>query len=126
MTEVLGVENEVFGIENLKQVLVWGTDLVDEISDIIKKAKERKGKVTGWAALRFIDNLIQGFTIGGKYKQISLEWLDLSPGEKIQLQRLIQDKLEIQDEFAEEVAERIFYIVLEIGDTITFILSKKK
>lgn len=120
------MENTKLGIENLSQVLLWHTDLFNEIAELINKAKEKKRKVTGWAALRFIDNLIGGIMLGTKYQQIALEWKDLDAEEKLQLQNLIKKELDVQDEFVEEVTERVFYLILEIGDTISFIVSKRK
>ena len=49
------------GIENLKKVVIWHTDLIDEIFELVKKKKKKKGKITGWVALKFLDNLFQLF-----------------------------------------------------------------
>ena len=47
--------NDGLHVENLKNVVTWTTDLVDEIFKLIEKKKGKK--VTGWVALKFIDNL---------------------------------------------------------------------
>lgn len=121
--------SQKYGIENLKEIIIWKTDLIEEIYELIEKAKKRKAKgrkpLTGWAALKFIDNLIKGIMIGTKYEQIALEWMDLDKGEKDLLQQLVKARLDIQDEFAQEVAERLFYLMIETGDTMMFIFSKK-
>ena len=121
--------SQKYGIENLKEIIIWKTDLIEEIYELIEKAKKRKAKgrkpLTGGAALKFIDNLIKGIMIGTKYEQIALEWMDLDKGEKDLLQQLVKARLDIQDEFAQEVAERLFYLMIETGDTMMFIFSKK-
>jgi len=111
------------GIENLKKVIIWHTDLIDEIFRLVDKKKGKK--VTGWVALKFIDNLFQLFPIIGNYKEIGAEWQDLDEGEKREIQALVKTELDIDDAFTEELAERLFYIIIEIGDFIQFVVEAK-
>lgn len=118
-----------YGIETLKEVAIWNVNLIEEIYALVEKAKEKKKrgrKISGWAATKFIDDLVNGIMLGAKYEEIALEWLDLDEEEKKQLVNLVRKELDIEHAFAEEVAERLFYLLLEIGDTMTFIFSKKK
>lgn len=112
------------GIENLKNVVTWTTDLVDEIFKLIEKKKGKK--VTGWVALKFIDNLFALFPILQNYKEIGAEWVDLDEAEKAEIKALVKNELDIKDDFSEELAERLFYIIIEVGDFISFVVEAKK
>ncbi len=112
------------GIENLKNVVTWTTDLVDEIFKLIEKKKGKK--VTGWVALKFIDNLFALFPILQNYKEIGAEWVDLDEAEKAEIKALVKNELDIKDDFSEELAERLFYIIIELGDFISFVVEAKK
>ena len=114
------------GIENLKKVVTWHTELIDEIFELVDRKKKRGGKITGWVALKFLDNLFQLFPILSNYKEIGAEWQDLDDTEKAEIQQLVKDQLDINDAFSQEFAERLFYIIIEIGDTIQFVVDAKK
>ena len=113
------------GIENLKKIVLWKTDLIDEIFTLIDKKKKKGKKITGWAALKFLDNLFELVSIVKNYKEIANEWEDLDEQEKSQIQSLVKNSLDITDQFAEEFAERLFYISIEVGDFISFIVKAK-
>ena len=112
------------GIENLRKVALWMTQLIAEIDQLTKKKKGKK--VTGWVALRFLDNIFQAIPIIMNYKEIGAEFEDLDEQEKLLLNELIKSNLELKNEVAEEFVERIFYLIIEIGDTIDFYLQSKK
>ena len=112
------------GISTLKEVVIWHTDLIEEIYNLVEKKKGKK--VTGWIALKFLDNLFQLFPIIAKYKDIGAEWQDLDFDEKAEIQELVKSELEIDHKFTEELAERLFYIIIEIGDFIQFVIESKK
>ncbi len=42
------------------------------------------------------------------------------------VREVIANELDINDDFAQEFAERLFYIIIEIGDTIQFVVDAKK
>ena len=113
------------GIENLKKIVLWKTDLIDEIFTLVEKKKKKGKKITGWAALKFLDNLFELVSIVSNYKEIANEWEDLDEQEKAEIQSLVKSSLDITDQFAEEFAERLFYISIEIGDFISFIIKAK-
>ncbi len=117
------MEQSKKGIETLKDLLTWHTDLIDEIYKIVEKKKGRK--VTGWVALRFIDNLFQLFPILTKHKEIAAEWQDLDFDEKAEIQQMVKTQLNIEHQHTEELAERLFYIIIELGDFLQFVLDKK-
>jgi len=111
------------GIETLKEVIIWHTDLIEEIYDLVEKKKGKK--VTGWVAFKFIDNLFQLFPLVSKYQEIGAEWQDLDFDEKTEIQQLVKNQLSIDHKFTEELAERLFYIIIEIGDFIQFVIESK-
>jgi len=82
------------GIENLKNVIVWKTELIQEVYELVDKSNKRKAAgrkpITGWAALQFIDNLFQGMSIASNYEAIGKEWMDLDDSEKALLQQLVK------------------------------------
>ena len=90
------------GIETIKDLLTWHTDLVDEIYQIVEKKKGKK--ITGWVALKFIDNLFQLFPILTKHKEIAAEWQDLDFDEKAEIQEMVRTQLHIDHEHTEEDA----------------------
>lgn len=112
------------GIDNLKKVVRWNTDLIDEIFTLIEKKKGKK--VTGWVALKFLDNIFALYPIVSNYKEIGAEWVDLDELEKAEIKALVKAQLDIKDDFSEELAERLFYIIIELGDFIAFIVEAKK
>nr|MCK4930170.1 hypothetical protein [Nanoarchaeota archaeon] len=111
------------GIETLKEVIIWHTDLIEEIYDLVEKKKGKK--VTGWVAFKFLDNLFQLFPILTKHKEIAAEWQDLDFDEKAEIQQLVKTQLKIEHQYTEELAERLFYIIIELGDFLQFVLEKK-
>jgi hypothetical protein len=113
------------GIENLKKIVLWKTDLIQEIFELIDKKQSKGKKITGWAALKFIDNLFELLSIVKNYKEIANEWEDLDEQEKSEIQSLVKSSLEITDQYAEEFAERLFYISIEVGDFISFVVKAK-
>ncbi len=112
------------GIENLKKVALWHTDLINEIEAIAQKKKGKK--VTGWVALRFLNNIFEAIPIVMNYQEIGAEFEDLDEVEKSELNLLIKNSLDLKDDLAEEFVERIFYLIIEIGDTIDFYVQSKK
>ena len=54
------------------------------------------------------------------------EFEDLDADEKQELNVLIQSNMNLKDDVTEEFVERIFYLIIEIGDTIDFYLQGKK
>ena len=112
------------GIENLKKVAMWHTDLINEIEAIAQKKKGKK--VTGWVALRFLNNIFEAIPIIMNYQEIGAEFEDLDKVEKSELNLLIKNSLDLKDDLAEEFVERIFYLIIEIGDTIDFYVQSKK
>ncbi len=112
------------GIENLKKVALWHTDLINEIEAIAQKKKGKK--VTGWVALRFLNNIFEAIPIIMNYQEIGAEFEDLDEVEKSELNLLIKNSLDLKDDLAEEFVERIFYLIIEIGDTIDFYVQSKK
>tara|TARA_B100000963_G_scaffold110861_1_gene96477 strand:+ start:1441 stop:1785 length:345 start_codon:yes stop_codon:yes gene_type:complete len=112
------------GIENLKKVVTWCTELVDEIFNLIEKKQGKK--ITGFVALKFLDNLFALFPILQNYKEIGAEWVDLDEQEKADIKALVKFQLDIKDDFSEELAERLFYIIIELGDFIAFVVEAKK
>tara|TARA_R110001606_G_scaffold106931_2_gene231512 strand:- start:2077 stop:2421 length:345 start_codon:yes stop_codon:yes gene_type:complete len=112
------------GIENLTKVALWSTQLITEIDQLTKKKKGKK--VTGWIALKFLDNIFQAIPIIMNYKEIGAEFEDLDDNEKQQLNALIKQEIDLKDDLAEEFVERIFYLIIEIGDTIDFYIQSKK
>jgi hypothetical protein len=112
------------GIENLKTVALWHTELVNEIESVVERKKGKK--ITGWIALRFLNNLFEAIPIIMNYKEIGAEFEDLDAEEKKELNLLIKSNLELKDDLSEEFVERIFYLIIEIGDTIDFYLQSKK
>lgn len=112
------------GIENLKKVAMWHTDLINEIEAIAQKKKGKK--VTGWVALRFLNNIFEAIPIIMNYQEIGAEFEDLDEVEKSELNLLIKNSLDLKDDLAEEFVERIFYLIIEIGDTIDFYVQSKK
>ena len=107
------------GIENLKQVALWNTELINEIEELAQKKKGKK--VTGWIALRFLNNIFEAIPIIMNYNEIGAEL-----EEKQELNALIKSSLDLKDDLAEEFVERIFYLIIEIGDTIDFYIQSKK
>jgi hypothetical protein len=118
------------GIENLREVVIWKTELIQEVYELVDKSNKRRAAgrkpITGWAALQFIDNLFQGMKIASNYENIAKEWVDLDDQEKELLKQLVKQKLDIEDAFAEEFAERLFYMLMEIGDFVSFIVKAKR
>ncbi len=112
------------GIENLKQVALWNTELINEIEELAQKKKGKK--VTGWIALRFLNNIFEAIPIIMNYNEIGAEFEDLDEAEKKELNALIKFNLDLKDDLAEEFVERIFYLIIEIGDTIDFYIQSKK
>ena len=86
------------GIENLRKVALWMTQLISEID------QETEVQVVGY----------------------DTEFEDLDEQEKLLLNELIKSNLELKNDIAEEFVERIFYLIIEIGDTIDFYLQSKK
>ncbi len=117
------MEQSKKGIETLKELLTWHTDLIQEIYDLVEKKKGKK--VTGWIAFKFLDNLFQLFPILTKHKDIADEWQDLDFDEKAEIQQLVRTQLNIEHKHTEELAERLFYIIIELGDFLQFVLDKK-
>jgi hypothetical protein len=111
------------GIETLIELLTWHTDLIDEIYQLVEKKKGKK--VTGWIAFKFLDNLFQLFPILTKHKEIAAEWQDLDYTEKSEIQNIVKTQLKIEHAHTEELAERLFYIIIELGDFLQFVLEKK-
>lgn len=111
------------GIENLKKVAMWHTDLIAEVEDVMKKKKGKK--VTGWIALRFLNNIFDAVPIVMNYQEIGKEFEDLDADEKKELNHLIKSNLDLKDDVTEEFVERIFYLIIEIGDTIDFYIQSK-
>ena len=106
------------GIEQLTEVTSWAVEIIKKVFVLVEK--EKKGKrVTGWDALRFIKPLVTLVAMIGEYKEIGKEWIDLDDIEKATLNKLIKDELELEDDKAEEIGERIFYLLMEVGDFIT-------
>ena len=116
--------NNMKGIENLKQVALWNTELINEIEALAQKKKGKK--VTGWIALRFLNNIFEAIPIIMNYNEIGAEFEDLDEAEKKELNALIKFNLDLKDDLAEEFVERIFYLIIEIGDTIDFYIQSKK
>ncbi len=112
------------GIENLTKVALWSTQLITEVDQLTKKKKGKK--VTGWIALKFLDNIFQAIPIIMKYKEIGAEFEDLDDKEKKHLNALIKQEIDLKNDLAEEFVERIFYLIIEIGDTIDFYIQSKK
>ena len=112
------------GIENLKKVALWHTELISEIELVSEKKKGKK--VTGWVALRFLNNLFEAVPIILNYEEIGKEFQDLDSEEKKEINDLIKSNLDLKDDLAEELLERIFYLIIEIGDTIDFYIQAKK
>lgn len=112
------------GIENLKKVAMWHAELITEVEDVIHKRKGKK--VTGWIALRFLNNIFDAVPIVMNYQEIGKEFEDLDADEKKELNLLIKSSLKLKDELTEEFVERIFYLIIEIGDTIDFYIQSKK
>ena len=117
------MEQSKKGINTLKELLTWHTDLIDEIYQIVENKKGKK--VTGWVALKFLDNLFQLFPILTKHKDRAAEWQDLDFDEKAQIQEMVRTQLNIEHKHTEELAERLFYIIIELGDFLAFVLEKK-
>ena len=103
---------------------MWHTDLINEIEAIAQKKKGKK--VTGWVALRFLNNIFEAIPIIMNYQEIGAEFEDLDEVEKSELNLLIKNSLDLKDDLAEEFVERIFYLIIEIGDTIDFYVQSKK
>lgn len=112
------------GIENLKKVALWHTELINEVEAVVERKKGKK--VTGWIALRFLNNLFEAVPIVMKYDEIGKEFEDLDEKEKKELNDLIKENLSLADSLTEEFVERIFYLIIEIGDTIDFYIQAKK
>ena len=60
------------------------------------------------------------------YQEIGKEFEDLDDVEKQELNGLIRSNLSLKDDVTEEFVERIFYLIIEIGDTIDFYIQAKK
>lgn len=112
------------GIENLKKVALWHTELINEVEAVVERKKGKK--VTGWIALRFLNNLFEAVPIIMNYQEIGKEFEDLDEKEKKELNDLIKENLSLADSLTEEFVERIFYLIIEIGDTIDFYIQAKK
>jgi hypothetical protein len=112
------------GIENLKKVALWHTELINEIESVVERKKGKK--ITGWIALRFLNNVFDAVPIIMNYNEIGKEFEDLDDVEKQELNVLIQSNMNLKDDVTEEFVERIFYLIIEIGDTIDFYLQSKK
>jgi hypothetical protein len=110
------------GIENLKKVALWHTELINEIESVVERKKGKK--ITGWIALRFLNNVFDAIIMN--YNEIGKEFEDLDDVEKQELNVLIQSNMNLKDDVTEEFVERIFYLIIEIGDTIDFYLQSKK
>jgi len=110
---------EEYGIDKLTDATNWSVKLISKIIKLVKKGKSGK-RVNGWDAIQFIKPLFELIALIGSHQQLGKEWKDLSDSEKIILRNLVKNGLEIEDdEKAKEIAERIFFLLLEIGDFIT-------
>jgi len=112
------------GIENLKKVVLWHTELINEIESVVERKKGKK--ITGWIALRFLNNVFDAVPIVMNYQEIGKEFEDLDDSEKQELNLLIKSNMNLKDDVTEEFVERIFYLIIEIGDTIDFYIQGKK
>lgn len=106
------------GIEELTIVTLWSVDIIKKIFTLIEKSKKGK-RVNGWDSLKFIKPLIELIRMVGSHKKLGKEWINLDEVEKAALNKIIKEELELEDEKAEEIGERVFYLLMEIGDFIT-------
>jgi len=113
-----------YEIETLESVATWTVTVITKIFKLIEKEKKGK-KVTGWDALGFIKPLFDLLKIVGEYKQLGKEWTDLDETEKEMLSLVVKEHLEIEDTKAKEISERLFFILMEIGDFVSDMAVKK-
>ena len=111
-----------FGIEVLKQVATWKVGVIKKIIHLVEKAK-KKQRVTGWDLVSFIGPIVKLAPILSKYEQLGNEWLDLDESEKQQLKQIVKNEFKVDDSKAEEIAQRTFYVAMEMGDYITFMVK---
>lgn len=116
---------EKIGIETLKEVVEWNLLVLDKIFKLIEKAQKGK-RVNGWDAIGFLQPLIKLISLVGKHQLIGKEWVDLDDEEKAYLCTMVKEGFDIENDKAEEVAERIFFILMEIGDCITDLVKLVK
>jgi len=107
-----------YEIETLESVATWTVTVITKIFKLIEKEKKGK-KVTGWDALGFIKPLFDLLKIVGEYKKLGKEWLDLDESEKELLNLIVKENLDIEEAKAKEISERIFFILMEIGDFVS-------
>lgn len=117
--------SEKVGIDNLSELSLWTANVLNKTFDLVSKAKQGK-RITGWDSFKFVNPLFNLMGIIAKHKELGKEWVDLDGEEKLQLQKYMQDSLDFEDKFAEELAERTYYVLMEVGDLITFISEKTK
>ena len=73
------------GIENLKKVALWHTELINEIESVVERKKGKK--ITGWIALRFLNNVFDAVPIIMNYNEIGKEFEDFGRCRKTGVER---------------------------------------
>jgi len=113
-----------YGIENLKKLQSWKAGLLEEIIRIMQRKKDGK-VVNGWVALRFIDDAFEFGKVMQKYEEIGKEFKDLDEMERLELNKIFENELDIESDKLEEFAERTNKISSELASYIMYLAELK-
>jgi hypothetical protein len=113
-----------YGIFNLIRLQQWKAGILAEILRIIQRKKDGK-TVNGWVALRFIDDFFEFGKLMKDYKEIGKEFKDLDSSERIELNKVFEESLDIPNDKLEEFAEKTNKISSDLADYIMYLSDLK-
>lgn len=111
-----------YGIETLIKIQLWKAETIEEIIDIVNRAKKKKS-VLFFAFSKLFNNVIDLGWIIGQNQKIAQEYQELSDEEQEKLNEVFKNAFNVDDSKAEEIAERTNAISHHLAQYIMF-LSK--
>lgn len=98
----------VFGIQDTKELLIFGLDLQEAITVSLEDKK-----VTLLDAPNFLKPLRSAVPAFGGLQNVKNELLDLDQNEKAQLEAIVKERFDLKDDHLEEIVERAITWALE-------------
>lgn len=108
------------GIENVKNVLGFAIDLTEATEKSLAD-----GKFDGWDTLRISTQLTQLPLVVKSFKEFFKEIANLNPGESTEIAEFFKDKLDLEDDKAEQITEESMLMILNIGASVRRIMDIK-
>lgn len=114
-----------FGIENLKKVETFKASLIQKIWGIVEDVQNGR-QVNGWIVFKFFGDLFDFGHIMRAKDQIAKEYNDLTKEEVVELDKVFEEALKLDDVNMEEFMERTNFMISVNADYISYLSTLKK